>query len=153
MKQAYKVATKQSLQRKTTDVNYQNCKTLRGTVLLPWDCALVWNLSKRGETGKERKYTIFIRKLWRWPSFIQSQNKNNINSKTQYLHLNLLLRCDQLLNNFNWNISQEGNKLKSTSRSNKLLKDGQNSARKLPQEEEHNIKKEKSDDNEESSSN
>ena len=153
MKQAYEVATKQLLQRKTTDVNYQICKTLRGTVLLPWDCALVWNLLKRGETGKERKYTICIRKLWRWLSFIQSQSKNNINSKTQHFHLNLLLRCDQLLNNFNWNILEEGNKSKKTSRSNKLLKDGQNSARKLHQEEEHNIKKEKSDDNEESSSN
>ena len=85
------------------------------------------------------------------PVLYKVRAENNINSTTRNIHRNLLLLCNQLLDNFNWNILEEGNNPESTSRSNKLPKDRKSSIRKLPKEGQHNIKKEKSDDNEGSS--
>ena len=81
----------------------------------------------------------------------KARAENNISSKTQNLDPNLLLPCDILLDNFNWNILEEENS-ESTSIANKLAKDRKkNSIKKLLKEGQHSIKKEKPFDNEGSS--
>ena len=56
MAQAYEIANRQSIQRKSKDVERHNAKRLRASILLPGDRVLVQNMSEQGGTGKLRSF-------------------------------------------------------------------------------------------------
>ena len=79
------------------------------TILQPGDRALVRNLLESGETGKIRSYWQpeihrVIEGLGDLPVTYKIQPEHNPKAKVQILHRNQLHLCDNLLDNFNWNI-------------------------------------------------
>ena len=69
------------------------------------DPVLIRNLPERGGTGKVRPF---------WEDKVQVENitctvksENDLNGKIHTLHRNMLLSCDNLLDNYNWNINRE----------------------------------------------
>ena len=75
MTQAYEIANRQSMQRKSKHVEQHNAKRLRASILLPGDRVLLQNMSERGGTVKVilgRQSPHCVRDLWRKASVIQS---------------------------------------------------------------------------------
>ena len=112
MKQAYEIAQKQSSKRKEKDKDRHNNKRPRATVLFPGDRVLVRNLSERGGTGKmrsfwENKVHVIIESYGEDPVIYKVQPENDKNGKARNLHRNMLQPCDELLDNFNWNLSDK----------------------------------------------
>ena len=54
MTQAYEIANRKSMQRKSKDVERHNAKRLRASILLPRDHVLVRNMSEWDGKGKLR---------------------------------------------------------------------------------------------------
>ena len=110
--QAYEIANKPSMQRKSKDVERQNAKRLRASILLPGEQVLVQNMSKRGETEKFRsfwkdKVHIVLETYGENPVLYRVQAENDLNSRKRNLHRDMLQSCDDLLNNFNWNLTKK----------------------------------------------
>ena len=56
MTQAYEITNRQTMQRKSKDVERHNTKRLRASILLPGDRGLVRTMSEQGGTGKLRSF-------------------------------------------------------------------------------------------------
>ena len=111
MTQAYEITNRKSMQRKSKDVERHNAKRLRASILLPGDHVLVRNMSERGWTGKlksfwEDKVHIVLETYGENPVLYRVQAENYPNVRTRNLHRNMLQPCDDLLDNFNWNLTK-----------------------------------------------
>ena len=100
------------MQRNSKDVERHNAKRLRASILLPGDRVLVRNMSERGVTGKlssfwEDKVHIVLETYGENPVLYRVQAENDPNGRTRNLHRNMLQPCDDLLDNFNWNLTKK----------------------------------------------
>ena len=125
MAQTYKIANRQSMQRKSKHVKRHNAKRLRASIVLPGDRVLVRNMSEQGGTGKlrsfwERQNPHCVRDLWRKPSLIQSASDPN--GRTRNVHRNMLQPCDDLFDNFNWNLRKNDKRKAESTVENKTQK-------------------------------
>ena len=107
---------------------------MKSLITWSYQCPILKVRRNLSETGKIRSYReenihAELEKFGDDPVLYKFRAENNINSKTRNLHRNLLVTCDQLLDNFNWNILEERNISESTLTSNE-----QNSIKKLPNE-------------------
>ena len=127
MTQAHEIANKQSMQRKSKDVERHNAKRLRASILLPWDRVLVRNMSERGGTGKlrslwEDKVHIVLETYGENPVLYRVQAENDPNGRTRNLHCSILQPCDDLLDNFNWNLTKKDKRKAESTVENKTQK-------------------------------
>ena len=104
MMQAYEISNKQPMQRKSKNVEHQNAKRLRSSILLSGDPVLLLNASVWGGTGKlrsfwEDKVHIVFETSGESPVLYRVQAENYPNGKTRILHRNMLQTCDDLLDN------------------------------------------------------
>ena len=112
MNQAYKIASTNSSYRKRKDIarhRYDNEGPLTA-VLEKGDRVLIRNLPERGRTGKMKSF-------WEEKEHVVIENLNSENitykvqpdlsGKIRTLHRNMLLPCNNLLDNFDWNIIGE----------------------------------------------
>ena len=109
MEEAYNIATERSSRRKEEDVKRRQRKIPSHTILQPGDRVLVRNFSESGGTGKIRPYwqpeiQRVIEGMGDLPVTYKIQPEQNPKAKVRILHRNHLLLCDNLLDNFNWNI-------------------------------------------------
>ena len=56
MPQAYEITNRQSIQRKSKNVEPRNAKRLRASIILPGDRVLVLNMLRRGVIGELRSF-------------------------------------------------------------------------------------------------
>ena len=99
MTQAYEIANRQSMQRKSKDVERHNAKRLTASILLTGDLVLVRNMSKWGRTGKltsfgEDKTHIVLGTYGENPVLYRVQAENDPNGRTRNLHRNMLQPYD-----------------------------------------------------------
>ena len=112
MNQAYKIASTNSSYRKRRDIarhRYDNEGPLTA-VLEKGDRVLIRNLPERGRTGKMKSF-------WEEKEHVVIENLNSENitykvqpdlsGKIRTFHRNMLLPCNNLLDNFDWNIIVE----------------------------------------------
>ena len=116
MTQAYEIANRQSMQRTSKDVERHNAKRLTASILFPWDRVLVRNRSGREGTGKlrsfwEDKVHIVLEAYGENPVLHRVQAGNNLNGRTINLPRNMLQPCDELLDNFNWNLTKKDKRI------------------------------------------
>ena len=76
------------------------------------DPVLIRNLPERGGTGKVRsfwddKVHAVIENLSSENITCKVKSENDLNGKIHTLHRNMFLSCDNLLDNYNWNINHE----------------------------------------------
>lgn len=111
MRQAYEIAMKNSTDRKNKDVVKRNSRRPCLGTLQPGDRVLVRNKSERGGTGKMRAFweedvhvVVAVMGDDHEPVVYKVRSERNQEGKTRVLHRNMLLLCDDLLDNFDWNI-------------------------------------------------
>ena len=129
MTQAYEIANRQSMQRKSKDVERHNAKRLRASILLPGDRVLVRYISEPGGTGKlrsfwEDKVHIVLETYGENPVLYRVQAENDPNGRTRNLHRNMLQPCDDLLDNFHWNLTKNDMRKAESTVENKTQKVG-----------------------------
>ena len=112
MNQVYKIASTSSSCRKRKDIARHDSKGPLTAVLEKGDRVLIRNLSKRGGTGKirsfwEDKMHVIIENLNSENITYKVQPENDLNGKIHTLHRNMLLSCDNLLDNYDWSIIDE----------------------------------------------
>ena len=127
MTEAYEIANRQSMQRKSKDVERHNAKRLTASILLPGDRALVRNMSERGGTGKlrsfwEDKIHIVLETYGENPVLYRVQAENDPNGRARNLHRNMMQPCDELLDNFNWNLTKKEKRKAESTVENKAKK-------------------------------
>ena len=127
MTQAYEIANIQSMQRKSKDVEQHNAKRLTASILLPRDCVLVRNILERGWTGKLRsfwkdKVHIVLEPYGENPVLYRVQAENDPNGRARNLHRNILQPYDDLLGNFNWNLTKKDKRKAESTVENKIKK-------------------------------
>ena len=127
MTQAYEIANRQSMQRKSKDVERHNAKRLTASILLLGDRVLVRNMAERGGTGKlrsfwEDKVHIVLETYGENPVLYRVQAENDPNGRTRNLHRNMLQPCDDLLDDFNWNLSKKDKRKAESAVENKTQK-------------------------------
>ena len=127
MTQAYEIANRQSMQRKSKDVEPHNTKRLRASILLPGDRVLVRIMSERGGTGKlrsfwEGKVHIVLETYGENPVLYRVQAENDPNGRTRNLHCNMLQPYDDLLDNFNWKLTKKDKRKAGRTVENKTQK-------------------------------
>ena len=111
MKEAYQLAFQYSDERKTKDVVRRNAKRPCLTTLEPGDRVLIRNLSERGRTGKMRSYWeeqiyIIVCSIGNDPAVYKIRPEHDPKGKIRIAHRNMLMHCDNLLDNFAWNIRE-----------------------------------------------
>ena len=111
MRQAYQIPKNHSDARRKKDINRHNTKVKSLNILKPGDRVLVRNLSEGGGTGKLRNH--WEEKIHKIVSAIGDDSvtykivhENVRKSKDWIVHRNLLLNCDDLLDNFIWNLGE-----------------------------------------------
>ena len=114
MIQAYKIASTNSFCRKRKDFARHDSKGPLTAVLEKGDRVLIRNLSKRGGTRKMRsfwedKMHVIIENFSSENITYEVQPENDLNGKIRTLHRNMLLSCDNLLDNYDWSIIGEDN--------------------------------------------
>ena len=77
------------------------------TTLEPGDRVLICNLSERGGTGKMRSYReeqiyIIVSSIGNDPVVYKIRPEHKPKDKTRTVHRNMLMHCDSLLDNFDW---------------------------------------------------
>ena len=112
MSQAYKIASTNSSCRKRKDIARHDSKGPLTAVLEKGDRVLIRNLSERGGTGKMRsfwedKVHVIIENLNSENITYKVQPENDLNGKIRTLHRNMLLSCDNPLDNYDWSITGE----------------------------------------------
>ena len=112
MSEAYQKTLQNSSHRKEKDIARHEMIKKLSPVLEQGDRVLIRNMSERGGTGKMRSF-------WEEKVHVVVENINNENitykvkperdtdGRTRVLHRNMLLPCDNLLDNFNWNINTQ----------------------------------------------
>ena len=93
------------MHRRSIDVEQQNAKRLRASILLPGDYVLVQNISEQGGTEGLRSFWkdivhIVLETYEENPALYKVQAENDPTGRTN-LHCNMLQPCDDLLHNFN----------------------------------------------------
>ena len=111
MKGAYRLAFQHSNERKTKDIVRRNAKRPCLTTLEPGDRVLIHNLSERGGTGKMRSYWekqvyIIVCSFGNDPVVYKIRPEHDPKGKIRIVHCNMLMYCDNLLDNFDWNIRE-----------------------------------------------
>ena len=111
MKEAYQLAFQPSNERKTKDVIRRNTKRPCLTTLEPGDKVLIHKLSKKGGTGNIRSYWekqiyIIVSSIGNDPVVYKIRPEHSPKGKTRTVHRNMLMHCDSLLDNFDWNIRE-----------------------------------------------
>ena len=111
MKEAYQLAFQHSNERKTKDVIRRNTNRPCLTTLEPGDRVLIRNLSERGGTCKMRTYWevqiyIIVSSIANDPNIYKIILEHNPKGKIRTVHRNMLMHCDSLLDNFDWNIRE-----------------------------------------------
>ena len=109
-RQAYQIAKNHSEARKKKDINRHNTKVKSLNKLKPGDRVLVKNLSERGGTGKlrnpcEKKIHKIVSATGDDTGTYKIVLDHVMKLKDQIVHRNMLLNCDDLLDNFSWNLS------------------------------------------------
>ena len=111
MKEAYQLAFQYSDDRKTKDVVRRNAKRPCLTTLEPRDRVLIRNLLERGRTGKMRSYWeeqiyIIVCRIGNGPAVYKIRPELDPKSKIRIAHRNMLMHCDNFVDNFAWNIRE-----------------------------------------------
>ena len=80
-------------------------------ILKPGDRVLVRNLSERGRTGKlknhwEEKMHKIVSAIGDDSVTYKTVTENFMKPKDRIVHRNMLLNCDDLLDNFSWNLGE-----------------------------------------------
>ena len=112
MKEAYQLAFQHSNKRKTKDVIRRNAKRQCLATLEPGDRVLIRNLSERGGTGKMRSYWkekiyIIVCSIGNDPVVYKIRPEHDPKGETRIAHRKMLMHCDNLLDNFDWNIRNQ----------------------------------------------
>ena len=112
MPQAYEITNRQSIQRKSKNVEPRNAKRLRASTILPRDRVLVLNMLRRGVIGElrsfwEDKVHIVLETYGENPVLHRVQAESDPNGRTRNLKRKMLQPCDDLLENFNWNLKKK----------------------------------------------
>ena len=112
MSQAYKIASTNSSCRKHKDIARNYHKGPLTAVLEKSEGVLIKNLSETGGAGKMRSFRedkvhVVTENLNSENMTYKVQPENDLNGKICTLHRNMLLSCDGLLDNFDWNIIGE----------------------------------------------
>ena len=105
--QAYQIAATNSSCRKHKDIARHDNKVPLTAVLEKGDRVLIRNLSERGGTGKMRscsedKVHLVIENLNSENIICKVQPESDLNRKIRTLDRNMLLSCDNLLDDFDW---------------------------------------------------
>ena len=109
MSQAYKIASTNSSCRKRKERARHGSKGSLTAVLKKGDRVLIRNLPEIGGTRKmrsfwEEKVHVVIENLNSENITYKLQPENDLNGKICTLHRNMLLSCDNLLDNYKWSI-------------------------------------------------
>ena len=112
MSQAYKIASINSSCKKHKDIARHDNKGPLTAVLEKDDKVFIRNLPERGGTGKMRffwedKVHVVIGNLNSENITYKVQPESDSNGKIRTLHRNMLLSCDNLLDNYDWSIIGE----------------------------------------------
>ena len=105
MKEAYQFAFQHSNERKARDVIRRNTKRPCLTTLEPGKRVLILNLLERGGTGNMKSY-IILSSIGNDPVVYEVRPEHNPKAKLRTVHSNMLMHCDNLLDNFDWNIRE-----------------------------------------------
>jgi len=110
MQEAYKLAAEKSGKRKSQDVRRHDNKRPCSNALEAGDRVLVKNMSERGGTGKlrnfwEKQVHIVVEPLGDDAVVYKIKSEDTSNTKERILHRNMLLKCNNLLDRFDWNIN------------------------------------------------
>ena len=111
MSQVYKIASTNSSCTKRKYIARHDSKGPLTAVLEKGDRVLIRNLSKRGGTEKMRSFWedkghVIIENLNSENITYKVQPENVLNGKIRTLHRNMLLSCDNLLDNYDWRSHQ-----------------------------------------------
>ena len=100
---------------------------MRASILPLGDRVLVQNMSEWGGTGKlksfwEDKVHIVLETYGENPVLYRVQAENDPNGRTRNLHRNMLKPCDDLKDNFNWNLTKKDKRKSGSTVENKIQK-------------------------------
>ena len=112
MPQAYEITNRQSIQRKSKNVEPRNAKRLRASIILPGDRVLVLNMLRWGVIGElrsfwEDKVHIVLETYGENPVLHRVQAESDPNGRARNFKRKMLQPCDDLLENFNWNLKKK----------------------------------------------
>lgn len=112
MKEAYRIALQTSNKRKGKDTSRHEVKKQISTSLNVGDRVLVRNMTPRGGTGKLRSHweenvCIVVEKPNEDGVVYKVKPERNLNGKQRTLHRNMLLPVSDILDNFNWDLSDK----------------------------------------------
>ena len=110
MTQAYEMTSKHLNNRKNKDMERRDNSKRCALGLEPGDRVLIRNMSQRGGTGKlrnfwEEKVHKVIQAMDEEGIVIKVQQDDDSKAKPRILHRNMLMKCDDILDNFDWNIN------------------------------------------------
>ena len=122
MKEVYKMVSKQG---KNKDTQHRNSSSRFSLSLQPGDRVLVRNMSPRGGAGKmrdfwEEKVNVIVSRIGVNGIVYKVKQEDEGNSRVRVLHRNIIIKIDDMLDNFDWNVSiSEKEKVKQKSESPK----------------------------------
>ena len=109
MSEAYQKALQNSSHRKEKDVAKQEMIKKLSAVLEQGDRVLIRNMSERGGIGKmrsfqEEKVHVVVDNINNENITYKVKPERDTDGRIRVLHRNMLLPCDDLLDNLNWSI-------------------------------------------------
>ena len=114
-----------SKQGNNKDTQHRNSSSRFSLSLQPGDRVLVRNMSPRGGTGKmrdfwEEKVHVIVSRIGDNGVVYKAKQEDEGNRKIRVLHRNMIMKIDDMLDNFDWNVSiSEKEKVKQKSESPK----------------------------------
>ena len=111
LKEAHLLALQHSDDRKSKYVSKNSTKKACIATLEPGDKVLIWNLSNLGGTGKLRNYWeqqvhVIVSRVGKNRLAYKVRPEYGSDRILRILHRNMLIYCDDLLENYNWKIRQ-----------------------------------------------
>ena len=131
MSEAYQKALQNSSHRKEKDIARHEMIKELSPVLEKGDRVLIRNMSERGGTGKmqsfwEEKVHVVVENINNENITYKVKPERDADGRIRVLHRNMLLPCDNLLDNFNWNIKTQPTHKKQNKKTRQLLKKNDN---------------------------
>ena len=119
MQQAYQIARQMSEERKGKDRHRRDHKKPLLASLKKGDRILIRNLTPRRGTGKMRAYwedniALVVSPVGEDSVVYQVCSDNQPKGRIRTLHRNMLMRCDDLLDNFDWSLQPDTKQKKHT---------------------------------------